>query len=1145
MADEPFSLYDDDEPFTQNGHGSGGMSMSGKTDFLYDDLLRDDDVLSYGSHDDISPALKTEFGQSVGGGSGTGVGAGEQSGQSTLSAQPSQNTQSIQSTSGQSQEQGPMGLLLGDLTWWTSDEDLINFLSSIPMRTDAESSNAMPATTATETLVQHFLIPELTFSEHKINGKSKGIAYLQFDSAEACRKAKETFESVEIHGRRPSVKFADAGSGRGRNPFRVVPRDTKKEGVAGASMGMASMGGGGPMRNQGLHSARTAAAPYGMRKDSMGAAGGGEFGGPAHMYGPPPPHMMGPGPWGMGGMGGMGGMEYAMYGGNAPPPQAMGRGMYGRPPPMPRGGAGEDQQLIPYQQQQSHSFSKPRALSNNMTEYAVDLPQQQQQAVPSITAVPSQQPHTGDKDSYHSFRAFTQQSLDSLDHLISYFHERQKIERAYYESLERLAKKVETVNVSVGKRDDPAADPRTMTKAWVSLEKLTMSLGAQRWQLAGCLDAILTELKNEKSVQQQSLDDMRRLVKAQCEEYTKKLSGVPKLRNSYFKRHREMDDSYNTSNNKSLKLSKDKTSAEMDYRRAIQDLESARLRFETTRMVSLGQYEKLEYQRIQVMKKCLETYTDAESKLSKVSAESVERCILYVSCISPHVDTHAATTTFHTIFPTIAPTLYESPTHGPSKDMVFSYPLDALHRHTSHAIPPLFLRCLHEIEARGLDKEGIYRVSGRQSDVAELRSRCERDLESVDWGDFDINVVAGLVKSFLRMVPGGVIPVTGNGSLSRSERVDISSLTNPADRVMRLRAKLNELPTENYAVLKVLVEHLARVAERSGENKMTVSNLGVIFGMVVFGYDESEGDVGVSKAKDGKGVVGGMKDGVRELLGKDKDGKLGVDGVWDVYKSDGVMEDLITYQSYIFSNADVGHVSFPGRAGGGTAASPRGSVIAGGAVTSLNEVGIPMRTDSLPGNQNLGTSPTGTGLASGRGMSPPPAQAPTGPQMTVVPAPIVSSSSIESTPTGASPTVGVQSPSQPLSPPPPVATDRRESLNSLVGGGVIFPSNAYQTMSQSAQAAGASGTKSDGGSEMGSEDEKKEGHGGGVVGTTTATTSSQVVQAIPIPQQMIPTQRRSSFGSRMSAGSGLSGNETSSGNIVGERPVVPPKDRTG
>ena len=57
----------------------------------------------------------------------------------------------------------------------------------------------------------------------------------------------------------------------------------------------------------------------------------------------------------------------------------------------------------------------------------------------------------------------------------------------------------------------------------------------------------------------------------------------------------------------------------------------------------------------------------------------------------------------------------------------------------------------------------------------------------------------------------------------RSE-AEISALTK------QISIKLTELPTENYNTLKLIIQHLKRVADNQAFNMMGPANLGTVFG---------------------------------------------------------------------------------------------------------------------------------------------------------------------------------------------------------------------------------------------------------------------------------------------------------------------------
>lgn len=79
------------------------------------------------------------------------------------------------------------------------------------------------------------------------------------------------------------------------------------------------------------------------------------------------------------------------------------------------------------------------------------------------------------------------------------------------------------------------------------------------------------------------------------------------------------------------------------------------------------------------------------------------------------------------------------------------------------SVPLIVEKCIHEIERRGLEEVGIYRVPGMGSTVNQLKAAFNKDMASVDLSDpdwADINVVADALKQFLRDLPGSLMTHT-------------------------------------------------------------------------------------------------------------------------------------------------------------------------------------------------------------------------------------------------------------------------------------------------------------------------------------------------------------------------------------------------
>ncbi|XP_061591316.1 rac GTPase-activating protein 1 [Cololabis saira] len=150
---------------------------------------------------------------------------------------------------------------------------------------------------------------------------------------------------------------------------------------------------------------------------------------------------------------------------------------------------------------------------------------------------------------------------------------------------------------------------------------------------------------------------------------------------------------------------------------------------------------------------------------------------------------------------------------------------------TSPMIPSLVVHCVSEIEQRGLHEAGLYRLSGNDRTVKELKEKFLRSktvpvLSKVD----DIHAVTGLLKDFLRNLKEPILTF----SLIRTfmEAAEVSDEDNSKALMYQT---ICDLPQPNRDTLAFLVLHLQRVAD-SLDTKMDISNLARVFGPTIVGH---------------------------------------------------------------------------------------------------------------------------------------------------------------------------------------------------------------------------------------------------------------------------------------------------------------------
>ena len=127
------------------------------------------------------------------------------------------------------------------------------------------------------------------------------------------------------------------------------------------------------------------------------------------------------------------------------------------------------------------------------------------------------------------------------------------------------------------------------------------------------------------------------------------------------------------------------------------------------------------------------------------------------------------------------------------------------------------------IESNGVDAEGIYRVSGKQTDIADVRLAIECDADFLTNTTPDVHVLASIVKQYFRELPEPLF------LFPTKDRLEYSLIQEEKERITRLKARVKALPKSNQTLLKIMVNHLTLITLHASTNKMTVSNLSLLF----------------------------------------------------------------------------------------------------------------------------------------------------------------------------------------------------------------------------------------------------------------------------------------------------------------------------
>uniref|UniRef100_A0A672I8R7 Breakpoint cluster region protein-like n=1 Tax=Salarias fasciatus TaxID=181472 RepID=A0A672I8R7_SALFA len=174
---------------------------------------------------------------------------------------------------------------------------------------------------------------------------------------------------------------------------------------------------------------------------------------------------------------------------------------------------------------------------------------------------------------------------------------------------------------------------------------------------------------------------------------------------------------------------------------------------------------------------------------------------------------------------------------------VFGVKINVVTKRERSKVPLIVRQCVEEIERRGMEEVGIYRVSGVATDIQALKAAFDSNNKdvSVMMREMDVNAIAGTLKLYFRELPEPLF----TDELYPNFAGGIALSDSVAKESCMLNLLLS-LPEPNLVTFLFVLDHLKRVAENESFNKMSLHNLATVFGPTLLRPSEKDSKISSS-----------------------------------------------------------------------------------------------------------------------------------------------------------------------------------------------------------------------------------------------------------------------------------------------------------
>ncbi|KAL1297278.1 hypothetical protein AAFC00_004833 [Neodothiora populina] len=160
-------------------------------------------------------------------------------------------------------------------------------------------------------------------------------------------------------------------------------------------------------------------------------------------------------------------------------------------------------------------------------------------------------------------------------------------------------------------------------------------------------------------------------------------------------------------------------------------------------------------------------------------------------------------------------------------------------------VPIVVAKCGVFLKEKATDVEGIFRLSGSEKRIKELKlafDSPDRYGKGLDWTGYTVHDAANILRRYFNQLPEPIIPLDfyerfrdplRNHQAQAVGPMDLQAPSighfDPAEAIRAYQMYITELPSLNRQLLLYILDLLAVFASKSDQNKMTTANLAAIF----------------------------------------------------------------------------------------------------------------------------------------------------------------------------------------------------------------------------------------------------------------------------------------------------------------------------